>query len=259
MDNNKIIIAFDLYGTLLSTESIADELANHVGEEHAVELAALWRRYQLEYTWRINSMGTYRPFNTLTQSALEHAAAELNLALSPGASTKVMAAYNSLEEFDDVDGALDIIKGYPPTEAYIFSNGTPDMITSSGNSTTLLKWYSGILKGFVSVDDVMCYKPDRRAYEHLLRKVGRKGKPETVWLVSSNPFDIVGAVAAGLKAVWVDRERKGWVDQLGHAIGGLDPTLIVDRAEKAVWKILRAEGQAIGKLICCPDSESDHY
>lgn len=54
----KIVVAFDLYGTLLSTESIAKELATHFGEEKATSLAGLWRRYQLEYTWRLNSMGT---------------------------------------------------------------------------------------------------------------------------------------------------------------------------------------------------------
>ena len=53
---DQIIIAFDLYGTLLSTESIAKELATHFGEEKAKSLAGLWRRYQLEYTWRLNSM-----------------------------------------------------------------------------------------------------------------------------------------------------------------------------------------------------------
>ena len=50
------VIAFDLYGTLLSTESIAKELSNHFGKDKAANLAALWRRYQLEYTWRLNSM-----------------------------------------------------------------------------------------------------------------------------------------------------------------------------------------------------------
>ena len=53
---NNTIIAFDLYGTLLSTDSIAKDLAVHFGEEKAASLAALWRRYQLEYTWRLNSM-----------------------------------------------------------------------------------------------------------------------------------------------------------------------------------------------------------
>ncbi len=54
--NHKTIVAFDLYGTLLSTESIADELASHFGYEKAQVIAGLWRRLQLEYTWRMNSM-----------------------------------------------------------------------------------------------------------------------------------------------------------------------------------------------------------
>ncbi len=58
MSSNKtIVVAFDLYGTLLSTESIAKKLAEHFGQEKADTLAATWRKYQLEYTWRLNSMG----------------------------------------------------------------------------------------------------------------------------------------------------------------------------------------------------------
>lgn len=29
-----------------------------------------------------------------------------------------------------------------------------------------------------------------------------------------NPFDILGAVSQGIRAIWVDRARKGWVDSL---------------------------------------------
>ena len=53
------IIAFDAHGTLLSTESIAEELAGHFGQEQGSLLAALWRSIQLEYTWRLNSMRVY--------------------------------------------------------------------------------------------------------------------------------------------------------------------------------------------------------
>lgn len=42
--NDKTILAFDLYGTLLSTESIGKELAKHFGDEKAQSIAALWRR-----------------------------------------------------------------------------------------------------------------------------------------------------------------------------------------------------------------------
>ena len=53
------VIAFDLYGTLLSTGSIAQQLATFYSDEKASTIAAQARRYQLEYTWRINSMGEY--------------------------------------------------------------------------------------------------------------------------------------------------------------------------------------------------------
>jgi len=56
----KIVVAFDAYGTLLSTESVAKKLAEHFGDEKAQVLAQSWRKYQLEYTWRLNSMGEDR-------------------------------------------------------------------------------------------------------------------------------------------------------------------------------------------------------
>jgi len=59
--SNPTVIAFDLYGTLLSTDSIANELAKHFRSDKAASLA--WRRYQLEYTWRLNSM-SIEPFQT---------------------------------------------------------------------------------------------------------------------------------------------------------------------------------------------------
>jgi 2-haloacid dehalogenase len=56
--SKQIILAFDAYGTLLSTESIAKQLASHFGEQKAGSIAQEWRKYQLEYTWRLNSMST---------------------------------------------------------------------------------------------------------------------------------------------------------------------------------------------------------
>lgn len=56
------VVAFDLYGTLLSTESIAKHLEPLCGAANAQSIAVLWRRYQLEYTWRLNSMRMKAPF-----------------------------------------------------------------------------------------------------------------------------------------------------------------------------------------------------
>jgi 2-haloacid dehalogenase len=56
MSSREIVLAFDAYGTLLSTESISKKLASYFGEEKAAAVSAKWRLYQLEYTWRANSM-----------------------------------------------------------------------------------------------------------------------------------------------------------------------------------------------------------
>jgi 2-haloacid dehalogenase len=57
--SSEIVLAFDAYGTLLSTESIAKQLADYFGKDKATSIAAEWRKYQLEYTWRLNSMGSF--------------------------------------------------------------------------------------------------------------------------------------------------------------------------------------------------------
>lgn len=70
MTETQIIVAFDLYGTLLSTSSIAKQLEQHFGQQ-AQSIARAWRRYQLEYTWRLNSMGNISaPYDRLTHHSL---------------------------------------------------------------------------------------------------------------------------------------------------------------------------------------------
>lgn len=54
---DKTVAAFDIYGTVLSTESIVKSLKKYFDSEKAQSISTAWRRYQLEYTWRLNSMG----------------------------------------------------------------------------------------------------------------------------------------------------------------------------------------------------------
>ena len=51
------VIAFDLFGTILSTDSIAQKLGEIYGKDDATRIATEARRLQLEYTWRCVSMG----------------------------------------------------------------------------------------------------------------------------------------------------------------------------------------------------------
>lgn len=234
----KTVIAFDLYGTLLSTESIAKELATHFGQEKAASLAALWRRYQLEYTWRLNSMNKYQPFSDITRNSLGHALADYELSLDAESIDHLMKAYDSLSTFPDVSPALKALADQPGITAVVFSNGTNSMVTNSVKSSPDLRPYANVFKNVVTVEEVKCFKPDPKVYYHLAEKV-EKGRSEQamseMWLVSGNPFDVVGARAVGMQAAWVDRGGAGWTDGLVQGGTGR-PTAVV----KGLGEVLEA-------------------
>ncbi|OAQ66465.1 haloacid dehalogenase [Pochonia chlamydosporia 170] len=239
----KTVIAFDLYGTLLSTESIANELARIYGEDKARMIATQARRYQLEYTWRINSMGLYRSFSDLTRHSFRQATAEAGLELSKDHEERIMDAYNGLDTFPDADKGLTLMSQTPSLKPYIFSNGTMAMITSSLKTSPSLAQTGTTFSeaNIVSVDAVSVFKPDPRTYRHMAEVAGLQSQMEKVWLVSSNPFDAAGAVAAGLRSAWVCRQGTGWIDGLGGALG-VSPTVVVEGVEEAVKEIIRLEG-----------------
>ncbi|KAI0104314.1 haloacid dehalogenase [Nemania sp. FL0031] len=232
----RAVIAFDLYGTLLSTESIADELAKVYGGDKAQSLAALWRRYQLEYTWRINSMGEYRTFSEITRSALGHAVAEHGLVLAADDAETLMHAYDALHVFPEIPAAVQLLqKDREVIDAYVFSNGTDDMIGNSIRTSPELGPHADIFRAFITVDSLKCFKPNPRTYAHLVEQAGKRGNPADVWVVSANPFDIVGARAAGLSAAFIDRPGKGWIDRLDEVH---TPSLVARGVDQAIQSIL---------------------
>ena len=199
--------------------------------------------------WLTPRPGIYRPFGDCTRGALQHALAELKLSdkLSGEGVEQVIAAYGLLDAFPEVDEALAALSD-EAFDVFIFSNGSEDMVRPALASSQVLRRHSGLFKGVVTVDEPRAFKPTRKVYETLLRKTGRVSQGQDVpvdssgvWLVSSNPFDIVGADAAGLRTAWVDRTGTGWVDQLGHVVGGKPPSVITSGVDTAIAGIKAAE------------------
>jgi 2-haloacid dehalogenase len=165
--------------------------------------------------------------------------AEQGLSLSPEDAEKLMKAYDSLHVFPEIPKALDAVREESQIDAYIFSNGTNDMVGASVKSSPDLKPYADLFKGLVTVHGVQVFKPAMKVYEDLLSKVGKEGKAGDVWVVTANPFDAVGARVAGLQSAWIDRAGKGWVDRLGDVIGNVRPTAVVSGVDEAVGEIIK--------------------
>ncbi|KAL4862286.1 hypothetical protein BDV12DRAFT_179032 [Aspergillus spectabilis] len=234
MTINKKVLAFDLYGTLLSTESIAQQLKSHFPAK-ASSISGLWRRYQLEYTWRLNSMEIYEPFSELTRNALLHSLAEHQESLNDEGINSLMKAYDNLSTFPDVKPTLRELASVPTVTAVVFSNGTQSMVSNSVHSSPDLSPHASVFAEIVSVESVRQYKPAAAVYLHLAEKLGKSSSQlNDIWLVSGNPFDIVGARSVGLNAIWVDRNGRGWVDA---AMPRLRPTVVVRSLKEIIGVI----------------------
>ncbi|KAJ5650203.1 HAD-like domain-containing protein [Penicillium longicatenatum] len=233
--SDKIIIAFDMYGTLLSTDSIVKQLDTHVGSTQASSISTLWRRYQLEYTWRLNSMHQYEDFSTVTRNSLRQALAEHDQQLPESGIDTLLEAYDSLHTFPDVGPALNRIANDPNLQAVIFSNGTKNMISNSVLHSPDLSQHANVFQDLVTVDDARVYKPAPASYQHCARTIGKQpSQMNEIWLISCNAWDIVGARNAGLNAIWIDRAGKGWQDA---AVPELKPTAIVRSLEQIIKEI----------------------
>lgn len=147
-----------------------------------------------------------------------------------------MESYNALHVFPEVPAALKLLsENSDAVEAYVFSNGTVDMVGTSIKSSPDLGPHASLFKGLITVHSLKVYKPALEVYDHLVNESGKRDSRSDVWLVSGNPFDAVGAKAAGLKTAWIDRVGKGWVDRLDQLHV---PSVIATGVEDAVKSII---------------------
>jgi 2-haloacid dehalogenase len=100
---------------------------------------------------------------------------------------------------------------------FAFSNGTADAVDNLLVAAGIRDYFDGV----VSVDDLKSFKPDPAVYSHFLRESGAKGSD--AWLISSNPFDVIGAISAGMRAAWVRRSKSVIFDPWG-----IEPTITVE-------------------------------
>jgi 2-haloacid dehalogenase len=202
MPHNQVkpALALDVYGTLIDPFSMENNLRASFGDR-AREASELWRAKQLEYSFRRALMKKYVPFDVCTAQALRFVAAQFGVSLSTETEERLLARYRHLPAYPDVPGALDELasKGF---EIIAFSNGTVRSVRGALDHAAILQRFSKI----VSADAIRTFKPDPAVYEHLVAEV--QAPRENLWVISSNPFDVIGAKACGLRTVWVQRDSK---------------------------------------------------
>ncbi|UCE79583.1 MAG: haloacid dehalogenase type II [Nitrospiraceae bacterium] len=199
-----ITLAFDVYGTIIDTHGVTVALERHVGERSG-EFSRLWREKQLEYSFRRGLMQNYRDFSICTVHALDFACRYYHVSLSEQEKEELMNAYRVLPPFQDVRVGLEEAKdaGF---RLFAFSNGKADAVETLLVNSNIRSFFIDV----VSVDEIQTFKPNPAVYRHFLKRSGSMGN--RAWLISSNPFDVIGAVSAGMRAVWVQRNSDAIFD-----------------------------------------------
>jgi 2-haloacid dehalogenase len=201
-----ITLAFDVYGTLVDPSGMAKYLAEDLGPQ-AADFANFWREKQLEYSFRRGLMRNYADFSICTSDALNFTCRRFNASISLERRSELLGLYLRLPRFDDVMPALYALR--PTFRLFAFSNGKRSDVDAVLSNANILDYFEAI----VTTDDVRSFKPDPAVYSYARRVTGAWSSP--LWLVSSNPWDVIGARSAGLAAAWVQRSEEKIYDPWG--------------------------------------------
>jgi 2-haloacid dehalogenase len=212
-------IAFDIYGTLINTDGILESL-QAIDADKAITIMEVWRNKQLEYSFRRGLMNAYVDFSVCTENALEYACIKHDLQLTHAQKKSLLAGYKILPVFTDVISTLENLKR-EDYKLVAFSNGSRKAIIDLLTNAGIVHYFDTI----VSVEDVKTFKPSTVVYDHLL-KVTSSEKLDT-WLVSSNPFDVIGAGTFGLNTIWVQRSTNTIFDPWE-----IKPTAIIQKLDQ---------------------------
>ena len=219
-------VAFDVYGTMIDTQAITAVLRDYLAGRTASDFAKVWREKLLEYSFRRGLMRQYETFAVCAGQAFSFTCARFNLHLHEDDRERILNAYALLPSYPDVQAALERLRA-AGFRLYAFSNGSAEAVSK-------VLFHAGLGACFldvVSVDDVRSFKPDPAVYRHFLKRASAAGR--SAWLVSGNPFDVIGALSAGMNAAWVKRSADMPFDPWG-----IEPTLTVHGLDDLAGKLV---------------------
>ncbi|MEF8813653.1 MAG: haloacid dehalogenase type II [Halovenus sp.] len=194
-------VTFDSYSTLVDVDAVESALAARVDEPEAV--SRHWRTRSLEYTMVANHTDAYDSFYELNRDALQHALDTYGADLSEAERDEILARYHELRVFDDVRAGLERIRdaGY---KCYVLSNGNPEMLASMVEHADI----GDLLADTISAEEIEQFKPSTELYRHA---AARTGTPiDRIAHVSAVWFDVMGAAAAGMYGVHLNRDGVPW-------------------------------------------------
>lgn len=213
---NSPVIVFDVNETLSDLSPLA---ARFVGVGVAASVSSLWFASVLRDGFALSVAGVRPDFAQVAREAL---AAQLSVCTLDqpleSAVDHVLAGLAELPVHPDVAPGVHALTA-AGFRLVTLSNGAATVAERLLGAAGLLESFERLL----SVEDAPAWKPSSEAYAYAARECGVD--PEDLVLVATHPWDIDGAIRAGLKAVWVDRREAHYPAAFSaptHTVAGIE-------------------------------------
>ncbi|MCB9855566.1 MAG: HAD family hydrolase [Phycisphaerales bacterium] len=196
-------VFLDMYGTLTSGDRAAVErvcgrvVADAGLSISAGELSVMWGERFLNSLDFCNGEAFETLFD-LEIRTLRETMANLNRDIDPVPYAEALRDYWQNPPLQD------------DARAFIASCPVPICIVSNADHEdveAVVRQHALDVAGVVSSEEAKSYKPDHRIFEHALRKTGWR-RDRVVHCGDSLHSDIGGAIAAGIRNVWLNRAHR---------------------------------------------------
>lgn len=201
-------VVFDALGTLFDTAAISAEAVRLFGPRGEA-LSQVWRLKQLEYTWLATAAQADTPLSVLSRQALDYAAAQAGVTMTPDQVAALLAGYSRLPAFSDVKPGLAALK---PVRLAVLSASGPGLLKSLVEANGLA------IPTLISTEGLGVFKPAPQAYALAAQTLALA--PGEILLVSSNSFDVWGAGRFGFRTAWVQRPSAAGLDMYSQLRSG---------------------------------------
>ena len=189
------VVAFDIIGTTFSLEPLRPRLVALGLPPTALEILYA---AGLRDAFALAASGSFEPFRTVLDGALEQVAARLGVPTTSSQRGEVLDGMKELPPHPDAAEAMAALAG-AGLRIMAVTNGATSL-------TRHLLERSGLdrhVERIVSVDDVRRSKPAPEVYRHTMEQAGVE--PGRMALVATHPWDIQGARQVGWLGAYVAR------------------------------------------------------
>jgi len=208
-------IAFDAF-PIFDPRSIAVETRQYAGDK-AGALFDAWSAKLFGYTWLNTAADQYAPFKTLADAALTFAATQVGVPLTPQQRADLVAAYDRLKPWPDVEPVLKRLKDAGIRLAML-SNLGEETLRGNLRRGGIEPYFEAVL----STDRVRRFKPAPQAYA--MGPAELQLPTSAIGFAAFAGWDVAGAGWFGYRTAWINRAGAG-PETVGPAPSVISPGL----------------------------------